>query len=291
MARSAWSSVIGGFSSLGKFLGPATGWFSRMVPVLGRVGGFFATWGTKLLPMLGGAFEILSGPIGWLIGGATLLYEFWDDIADVSKELWKGFTGLVDWFTGGISAIWDGITGTISSAFGGLVDMLSSGASAIWDTISAPFTGLSDWLGDSWLGRQMGFGSDSKSEDEKSASATPTDTKSATPGSANPTNTTANLLQNQTPGQISGTITQDQFATIATPNGVNRDFGNLAGANNTATGTGTTAQNTLGSNLQNTITPEMLAKAIGYLQSMANDLEAIRSNTRASDSGGTVRMS
>jgi hypothetical protein len=290
MAESAWASIVGGFGKLGKFLGPVSGWFSKLVPVLGRVGGFLASWGSKLLPMLGGAFEILTGPIGWLIGGATLLYAFWDDIVDVSKALWKGFTGLVDWLTDGISAVWNGITGVISSAFGGLVDILSSGASAIWSIITAPFSALFDWLGNSWLGKKLGFGSSDATPTNKSTSATPSNaTTTANPtSSASPGN---NLLQNQTPGQISGTITQGQLATIATPNGVNRDFGNLAGANNNTTGTGTTAQNNTGSNLQNTITPEMLATAISYLQSMANDLEAIRSNTRASDGGGTVRMS
>ena len=293
MAESAWASIVGGFGKLGKFLGPVSGWFGKLVPVLGRVGGFLASWGSKLLPMLGGAFEILTGPIGWLIGGATLLYAFWDDIVDVSKALWKGFTGLVDWLTDGISAVWNGITGVISSAFGGLVDILSSGASAIWSVITAPFSALFDWLGNSWLGKKLGFGSsDATPTDTKS---TPTDTKStsATPtaNASDSTSPTSSLLQNQTPGQITRTITQDQFASIATPNGINNNFGNIGTNNNNNNATGNTAQNNLSTNLQNAITPEMITTAIKYLQNMANDLEAIRSNTRSSDSGGTVRMS
>ena len=91
MARAAWASMAGGLGSigkLGKYLAPVVAWFARLGPILGTIGGVLLNWGSKLLPLLGGAFEILSGPVGWLIGAATLLYTFWDDIVDVSKYVW-----------------------------------------------------------------------------------------------------------------------------------------------------------------------------------------------------------
>ena len=100
MARAAWASMAGSLGSigkLGKYLAPVVAWFARLGPILGTIGGVLLNWGSKLLPLLGGAFEILSGPVGWLIGAATLLYTFWDDIVDVSKYVWEGFKKLGGW--------------------------------------------------------------------------------------------------------------------------------------------------------------------------------------------------
>lgn len=153
MARSAWTSAVGSFGNLGKVLGPVAGWFARLGPWLASVGGILLNWGTKLLPLLGGAFKILSGPVGWLTLAATLLYTFWDDIVDVSKYVWEGLKNLGGWLATGVSAIWDGLSGSVT--------WLGDKLKGIWDIITKPFTALYDWLKSSWLGKKI-FGDDDK---------------------------------------------------------------------------------------------------------------------------------
>lgn len=264
MARSAWTSMLGGFGNLGKVLGPVAGAFGKIAPWLARVGGIFLTWGTKLLPILGGAFQILTGPIGWLIAGATLLYTFWDEIVDVSKSVWQGFTNLVSWLGTGAGAIWDAIT----TPFVALFDWLGAGATKIWDIITAPFTALFDWLGNSWLGKKMGF-SDS--------------TVSAKPDTAS----IQQLSQTTAAGQIVGSITPTEFSSISTPASINSDFGKTSAdveASNTAN-----QANAL-KTASGTLTPEAISQLMGYLSSMQNDLSAIRSNTKTDSFSAPVRL-
>jgi hypothetical protein len=264
MARSAWSSMVGGFGNLGKVLGPVAGAFGKIAPWLARVGGIFLTWGTKLLPILGGAFQILTGPIGWLIAGATLLYTFWDEIVDVSKSVWQGFTNLVSWLGTGAGAIWDAIT----TPFVALFDWLGAGATKIWDIITAPFTALFDWLGNSWLGKKMGFG-------DTAVAAKPD------------SSTIQQLSQTTAAGQIVGSITPTEFSSISTPASINSDFGKTsadADASNTANQANALAT------ASSTLTPEAISQLMGYLSSMQNDLSAIRSNTKMDAFSAPVRL-
>ena len=172
MARSAWTSAAGSFGNLGKVLGPVAGWFARLGPWLASVGGILLNWGTKLLPLLGGAFEILSGPVGWLILAATLLYTFWDDLVDISKSLWQGLKNLSGWIAGGAKAIWEGLKGagtwlgdkfkgiwdtvskTMSGAFSSIGSWLGDKFKGIWDTVSGSLSNVVSSIG-SWLGETM----------------------------------------------------------------------------------------------------------------------------------------
>jgi hypothetical protein len=274
MARSAWASMLGGFRGLGKVLGPVAGWFSKLGPMLGTVARIFGTWGTKLLPWIGRAFSLLSGPIGWLIAGATLLYTFWDEIVDVSKALWNGFTGLVGWLADGAGAIWD----TITAPFVALTNWLADGAGAIWDTITAPFVALSNWLGDSWLAKTLGFGSNTKAEPATQASLTAKSTAE----------TIQKISQTTAPGQIVKTTESADFASITTPSTVTKDFGKTT-ANTDATnvlGEG----NSVLQKASEVLTPESIAQLMGYLSSMQSDLSAIRSNTKMDSLSPPVRL-
>ena len=287
MARSAWASMAGGLGNLGKVLGPVAGAFGKIAPWLARVGGIFLTWGTKLLPILGGAFQILTGPIGWLIAGATLLYTFWDEIVDVSKSVWQGFTNLVSWLGTGAGAIWDAIT----TPFVALFDWLGAGASKIWDIITAPFTALFDWLGNSWLGKKMGFGDSTVSTkpDTSNGKVATLDQINAAKdalryGNSNDMSDKGNVAGN---GQIVKSITPVEFASISTPPSINSDFGKTSADADLAKAPN---ENSVLKDIASGLTPEAISQLMGYLSSMQNDLSAIRSNTKTDSFSAPVRL-
>lgn len=67
------AAAAGGRGLLGNTLGKISGWFTRLVPTMGR-----------LVPLLGRFASVISGPIGWLIAIVTTLVGF--------KNIVKGVT-------------------------------------------------------------------------------------------------------------------------------------------------------------------------------------------------------
>lgn len=104
-----------------------------------------------ILPAMGAAFAgvgaaIMATPIGWIIGGITLLagaafliYKYWEPIGDFFKGLWGG----------------------IGKALGGYLDMQMAGfklmgdfIGGIWEMVSNPI----QWIGEKfdWIGGKIG---------------------------------------------------------------------------------------------------------------------------------------
>jgi hypothetical protein len=262
MARSAFSSVIGGFGKIGP-------WLARLVPMLATFGSVLAGIGTAI----GGTLAAITAPVWGIIAGvvavgAGVIY-FWDEIVDVSKSVWQGFTNLVSW--------------------------LSSGADAIWDIITAPFTALFDWLGNSWLGKKMGFG-DSSNTNPVAAKKVSTDGKVATLdqinaakdalryGNSNDMSDKANTVGN---GQIVGSVTPVEFANISTPPSIDSNFGKTSADLDLAKPAN---ENNVLKEIASGLTPETISQLIGYLSSMQNDLSAIRSNTKMDAFSAPVRL-
>ena len=263
MARSAWTSMIGGFGKLGP-------WIARLVPMLGAFGTVLAGVGTAVA----GFFATITAPVWGIIAavvavGAGVIY-FWDEIVDVSKAVWNGFTNLVSW--------------------------LGDGASAIWDTITAPFTALFDWLGSSWLGKKL-F-SDSGDKTNKSASnqtafnkewAMANADQDAAESRVAKSNNTASVVAGSPTGQIVGKIASAEFASITAPSSVASDFGKTTA---TAAADGTRdGADVLMKKASDVLTPEAVSQLLGYLSSMQNDLAAIRGNTKADSYAAPVRLS
>jgi hypothetical protein len=263
MARSALSSVIGGFGKIGP-------WLVRMVPMLAAFGSVLAGIGTAI----GGVLAAITAPVWGIIAGvvavgAGVIY-FWDEIVDVSKSVWQGFTNLVSW--------------------------LSTGADAIWDIITAPFTALFDWLGNSWLGKKMGYG-DSNNTNPVAVKKVSTDGKVATLdqtnaaknalryGNSNDMSDKANTVGN---GQIVGSITPVEFSSITAPSAINSDFGKTSAGVDLAKAPN---ENNVLKEIAGGLTPEAISQLIGYLSSMQSDLSAIRSNTKTDSFSAPVRLS
>lgn len=78
------------------------------------------------------AIAVLTGPIGWLIGAASLIMDNWEPIKAFFGDLWGG---VVNIFNGAL----DKITG--------IVDMVKGKASAIVDTISSLGKGVAEFFG------------------------------------------------------------------------------------------------------------------------------------------------
>lgn len=160
LGKSGFGSLLG---SLSKGLGSGLKLLSGILPSL-----------TTVLGVVRTGFQILSGPIGWLIGGATLLYTFWDDIVDVSKSLWNAISDMGSWFVDLGSKLWDGLTSMLGKA---------------WDVITSPFTMLTDWFKNSWLGKMFGSGSSTASTTSSSTTTLSTGAGDVTARSAYPTST------------------------------------------------------------------------------------------------------
>jgi hypothetical protein len=295
MATSAWGSVVGSFGKLGKFIGPVVGWFGKLGPWIARLvpmlGGMVAGLGSILggvATAIGGVLAGITAPVWGIIAavvavGAGVIY-FWDEIVEVSSKLWDGFKNLVGWFADGAGAIWNSVTGFFSNALGGFIDILKSGASGIWNVITKPFTSLFGWLGNSWLGKKLGFGGG------ETASAEPDTT---TPTASTNTASLATGMQSQqasfealsssTPvtTPIAGTISERQFASISTPSVDSNITGNIV-ANQQAT---------TGPKDDPTFTPETVGQLMSMVASIQNDMAAVRGNTRPGISDAPVRLS
>ena len=81
---------------------------------------------TKVLPKL---FGVLTGPIGWIITGASLIYDFWDEITEYGGKMisWVGdkLSSIGNWFGNKIDAIGDWFGDKINSIKDWVKDKLS----------------------------------------------------------------------------------------------------------------------------------------------------------------------
>lgn len=100
------------------------------------------------------ALAVISGPIGWLIGAATLLKDGWSPIKAFFADLWGSVGATFDVGLGSLreasTAAWDGIVGIFSAALDkvtGIVDAVTGKASAIVDTISSIGGGVAEFFG------------------------------------------------------------------------------------------------------------------------------------------------
>ena len=291
MATSAWGSVVGSFGKLGKFIGPVVGWFGKLGPWIARLvpmlSGMAAGLGTILggiATAIGGLLAGITAPVWGIIAavvavGAGVIY-FWDEIVEVSSKLWDGFKNLVGWFADGASAIWNSVTGFFSNALGGFIDILKSGASGIWNVITKPFTSLFGWLGNSWLGKKMGFGGGETASAEPTTTPPTTSTASNNTASSSAIQTaSSNIVTTTTP--IAGTISERQFASISTPSVDSNMTGNIV-ANQQAT---------TGPKDDPTFTAERVGQLMSMVASIQNDIAAVRGNTRPGTSDAPVRLS
>jgi len=89
------------------------------------------------------AIAVLTGPIGWLIGAASLIYENWEPIKAFFGELWDGVVGIFNSAVAKIMAV---------------VDRVKNAASTIVDTISSIGSGVAEFFG---------FGGDEEDDAER----------------------------------------------------------------------------------------------------------------------------
>jgi hypothetical protein len=291
MATSAWGSVVGGLGKLGKFIGPVVGWFGKLGPWIARLvpmlSGMVAGLGTILggvATAIGGLLAGITAPVWATIAavvavGAGVIY-FWDEIVEVSSKLWDGFKNLVGWFADGAGAIWNSVTGFFSNALGGFIDILKSGASGIWNVITKPFTSLFGWLGNSWLGKKLGFGGETASAD--TSTTTQTASNNTAPGSSTQT-ASSNAVPDSTTttSPIAGTISERQFASISTPSVDSNITGNIIANQQVASGPTESP----------TFTQETVGQLMSMVASIQNDIAAVRGNTRPGTNDAPVRLS
>jgi len=106
--------------------------------VIGALGGLLLAAGfllpmissfIGLLPLLGGAFTLMLGPVGLIIAGiaaliaiGVLVWKNWDTIKEKAKAIWEGianfFKGIWDKITGFFSDNWDKILAILFPAVG-----------------------------------------------------------------------------------------------------------------------------------------------------------------------------
>ena len=286
--------MVGSFGKLGKFIGPVVGWFGKLGPWIARLvpmlSGMVAGLGSILggvATAIGGVLAGITAPVWGIIAavvavGAGVIY-FWDEIVEVSSKLWDGFKNLVGWFADGAGAIWNSVTGFFSNALGGFIDILKSGASGIWNVITKPFTSLFGWLGNSWLGKKLGFGGGETASAEPSTTTPTASNNTATnPNTTTQTASSSTVVDpSTTTGQITGTISERQFASISTPSVDSNITGNIV-ANQQAT---------TGPKDDPTFTPETVGQLMSMVASIQNDMAAVRGNTRPGISDAPVRLS
>ena len=99
----------------------------------------------KAMDVIVAGIALLTGPIGWLIGAASLIFKHWDPIKAFFGDLWGG---VVNIFNGAL----DKITG--------IVDLVKGKAAAIVDTISSIGSGVASFFG---------FGGDDEEETNQGA--------------------------------------------------------------------------------------------------------------------------
>lgn len=75
----------------------------------------FVGW-EKALKIVGAAILVMTGPIGWLIGAAILLYKNWDMVSTFFKNLWSGIVQTFQSAATMIGGVIDRIMGRVTSA-------------------------------------------------------------------------------------------------------------------------------------------------------------------------------
>lgn len=135
-------------------VGALAGLMVVLGPILMMLPGIVAA-----LPILGGAFMVLLGPVGLIIAAiagliaiGVLIWKNWDVISAKAQEIW-----------GGIVRFFEGIPDKIGQAFSNLADIMLAPFRAVWEGIETAvnwlidllnkisFT-LPDWLGGKELG-------------------------------------------------------------------------------------------------------------------------------------------
>lgn len=132
-------------------------------PLLSGIGAL-----TAILPALGTAFTIATGPIGLIVLGiaaviaiGVLLWKHWDDVSAFATEIWgkiketlvgawdaiKGaFDKAMDFMEGLWTTTWNGVRDAVA----GLWDGIGGALSTAWTTFTALVSGLWDWIGTTW---------------------------------------------------------------------------------------------------------------------------------------------
>jgi len=310
--------VAGWFGKLGPWIARLVPMLGGMMAGLGTIlGGIAATIGGVLATITAPVWGIIAAVVAV---GAGIIY-FWDEIVEISGKLWDGFKDLVGWFADGAGAIWNAVTGVFSDAFSGLTSILKSGASAIWNSVTGlfsgafdgltsilksgasaiwkvitkPFTSLFGWLSDSWIGKAMGLSKDDAVADNAYSDEAEEQLRINRMASSNDTQPpqtdtqTASIVTqptltdtiSNTNGQIAGTITERQYASINTPSIDSNVAGNIV-ANQAV-------QN--GPKDSPTFTQETVGQLMSMVASMQNDMAAIRGNTRPTPGDAPVRLS
>lgn len=125
--------------------------------ILSKIGPFLLNLGTKILPLLGGAFAFLTGPIGLVITALTiaipLIIKNWDSILEFFKNLFKKIIDLFKASIDGISEFFKNWGPTIlnilkTGPIGYLVRFFKDNWEAIWTSTKSIFGRVKDAITD-----------------------------------------------------------------------------------------------------------------------------------------------
>ena len=300
-------SILGGIATaIGGLLAGITAPVWGIIAAVVAVGAGIIYFWDEIVEISGKLWDGFKDLVGWFANGASAI---WNAVTGVFSSAFSGLTSILK---SGASAIWNSVTGLFSGAFDGLTSILKSGASAIWKVITKPFTSLFGWLSDSWIGKAMGLSKDDPVADNSDPSGNdyytqsqlgdfsnvpntpndgstrvignqPTATQTAsTATQTTPTQTTPTISNpNSINGQIAGTITERQYASINTPSVDSNVAGNIVANQDVQTGPKDSP----------TFTQETVGQLMSMVSSIQNDMAAIRGNTRPSTSDAPVRLS
>lgn len=128
-----------------------------LMAILTKIGPFLLNLGTKILPLLGGAFAFLTGPLGLVITALTiavpLIIKNWDSILEFFKNLFKKLIDLFKASIDGISEFFKNWGPTILNLLkfgpiGFLVRFFKDNWDAIWTNTKSIFGRIKDAITD-----------------------------------------------------------------------------------------------------------------------------------------------
>lgn len=118
---------------------------------------------TSFLPVLGGAFTLLTGPIGLVVAAVAgaiaigvalwknwdevkaFITNIWNSIADTAKSIWTGITSF-------LGNTWNTISTAATNTWNGIKSVAGTTWNSIKDVIVNPMKSLNGLLGDIWSG-------------------------------------------------------------------------------------------------------------------------------------------
>lgn len=142
--------VTGVFGLLSKAIQAVGPFVTKLIGWLGRLAPIFTNLATRIVPALGTALGVLSGPVGIVIAAITALisigvalYKNWDEVSAFCSEIWGNIKDFM-------SNVMENIGESVSNGWEAVKNFTSEILPGVFDAVSDVFVnivkGIGEWM-------------------------------------------------------------------------------------------------------------------------------------------------